>query len=171
MIEQFRQQFCQYVATNHLPLASDHELAIDAEVRLGDLTVASVKAIERMGPFGRGNPRPVLASTRVELAEAPRKMGEGGHHLGLQLKSSNGRLKAISFGNGDWADAINAAGGPIDICYQPQINHFRGRDSVELRLMDWKPSTSEYGQAGEPKPIKTVTAPICDGELQTVTPE
>jgi single-stranded-DNA-specific exonuclease len=44
----------------------------------------------------------------------------------------------VAFGCGDWADELNAVSGPVSIAFQPVINHFRGRSSVELHLADWK---------------------------------
>jgi single-stranded-DNA-specific exonuclease len=118
--------------------ASDVELRIDAEVRLADLTISAVNELERLGPFGRSNPRPVLASSRVELAEPPRRMGEGERHLSLLVRHYGKTMRAVAFGRGEWAEPIAAAKGPISIGYAPHINRFRGRENVELQLVDWQ---------------------------------
>ena len=138
-IASFREAFCLYVAQNQRIEQEHLELRIDAEVRLADLTVKTVGELERLGPFGRGNARPVLASTRVELAEPPRKMGEGERHLSLRVRHYGKVLRAIAFGRGEWADEIAAVQGPISICYAASINRFRGQANVELQLLDWQP--------------------------------
>jgi single-stranded-DNA-specific exonuclease len=107
-------------------------------VRLADLTLRAVTELDRLGPFGRANQRPVLASTRVELAEPPRRMGNGDRHLSLLVRQYGKTLRAISFGHGDWADEIAAVRGPISISYAPSINRFAGRENVELQLLDWQ---------------------------------
>lgn len=137
-IDAFREEFCRHVGDNHEVQASDLELQIDAEVRLADLSVRAVTELDRLGPFGRSNQRPVLASTRVELAEPPRKMGGGDRHLSLLIRQYGKTLRAISFGNGDWADALSAVQGTIAISYAASINRFRGRENVELQLLDWQ---------------------------------
>jgi single-stranded-DNA-specific exonuclease len=137
-IDEFRELFADHARRNHMVTVDDTAIQIDAEVRLADLTVRAVRDLERLGPFGRSNPRPVLCSTRVDLAEPPRKMGEGERHLSLTVRHHGARLRAVAFGAGDWADEIAAAGGPISICFAPQINTYRGMESVELRLLDWK---------------------------------
>jgi single-stranded-DNA-specific exonuclease len=91
-----------------------------------------------MGPFGRANPRPVLASTRVELAEPPRKMGEGERHLDLRVRHYGKVLRAIAFGRGEWADEIAKVNGPFSISFAANINRFRGQENVELQLIDWQ---------------------------------
>lgn len=140
-IEVFRAAFSQHVGENHEVQESDLELRIDAEVRLTDLTLNAVKELDRLGPFGRDNPRPVLATQGVHLAEPPRKMGEGERHLSLSIKQGTRKIRAISFGKGEWADEIAAAvadGSTISICFAPNINRFRGQENVEMQLIDWK---------------------------------
>lgn len=137
-IECFRDAFCRHVAEHHVVEARDLELTIDAEVRLADLTLKAVTELDRLGPFGRSNPRPVLTSSRVELAEPPRKMGEGERHLSLRLKHYGKTLRAVAFGKGEWAEKIAAVAGPISISFAPSINRFRGQENVELQLLDWR---------------------------------
>lgn len=137
-IEPFRDAFCRHVAEHHVVEARDFELTIDAEVRLADLTLRAVTELDRLGPFGRSNPRPVLTSSRVELAEPPRKMGEGERHLSLRLRHYGKTLRAVAFGKGEWAEKIAAVAGPISISFAPSINRFRGQENVELQLLDWR---------------------------------
>jgi single-stranded-DNA-specific exonuclease len=137
-IDEFRELLSDHARRTHVVTVDDTAIKIDAEVRLSDLTVKSIRDLERLGPFGMGNARPVLSSCRVDLAEPPRKMGEGERHLSLNVRQQGARLRAVAFGAGDWADEIAAAGGPISICFAPQINTYRGMESVELRLLDWK---------------------------------
>lgn len=138
-IDTFRDCFCRYVAENHDATPADTQIRVDAEVRLADLTLRAVSQIEQLGPFGAGNPRPVFAATRVDLAGQPRTMGEGGRHLDLRVRHYGTTMRAISFGQGEWAEEIAAVDGPVSIVFEPKINRFRGRENVEMQLIDWKP--------------------------------
>lgn len=142
-IDDFRDDFCRYVSENHEVTEQDLELRIDAEVRLADCTHRGVTELDRLGPFGQENPRPVFAATRVELAEPPRTMGDGDRHLSLRVKQYGTVLRAVAFGRGEWAEEIAAAGGAIDISFAPGINEFRGRQNVELKLIDWQPQAKD----------------------------
>ena len=84
----------------------------------------------------------MFAASRCELAEPPRKVGEGERHLSLKLKHYGTVMKSICFGAADWAEEITAVNGPISVCFAPMINHFNGYESVELRLVDWRAETS-----------------------------
>ena len=136
-IDDFRRAFCAE-ARSFTPRQEDLDLQVDAEIRLADLNVKAVLELDRLGPFGRDNPRPVFVSTRVELAEPPRTMGEGDRHLQVKLKHFGKTLRAVAFGRGDWAAEIAAAPGPLAISFAPVINRFRGQENVELQLLDWK---------------------------------
>lgn len=137
-IDAFRSELCEHMASTHELKASDREVSVDAEVRLADLTRQAVQMLSKLGPFGRENPKPVFVAARCELAEPPRKMGEGERHLSLRLKHYGTVMRAVGFGAGDWADEIAAVGGPISVCFAPTINSFNGYENVELRLIDWR---------------------------------
>jgi single-stranded-DNA-specific exonuclease len=140
-IDAFRSAFCTYVSSNHAVVESDLEQKIDGEVRLSDLTLSAIVEMDRLGPFGRDNVRPVFACQGVELAEPPRKIGEGERHLSLIVRQGNRKIRGVSFGHGDWADEISAAvakGGTISICFAPNINRYQGRENVEMHLIDWR---------------------------------
>lgn len=148
-IDAFRGSFCEYVAGNHTVTDRDLEIAIDAEVRLADLTLQAVTGIEKLGPFGAENRRPIFAATRVEVTGQPDRIGEGKRHLSLRVKHYGKTMRAIAFGQGDWADAIAAVNGPISICFAPTINRFRGQENVEMQLIDWKPCEIQPSESPE----------------------
>jgi single-stranded-DNA-specific exonuclease len=140
-LEVFREAFNTFVGDNHQVTEKDLELRIDAEVRLADCTHRAVAELDQLGPFGQKNPRPVFVATRIELAEPPRTMGEGDRHLSMRIRQYGKTLRVIAFGRGEWADEIARADGPISISFEPGINRFRGRESVELQLKDWQPDS------------------------------
>jgi single-stranded-DNA-specific exonuclease len=48
------------------------------------------------------------------------------------------RLRAVAFGAGDRADELTALDSPLDVAFRPIINTFRGRQNVEVHLVDWR---------------------------------
>ncbi len=137
-IDAFREAFCDYVAAKQADVDTTPELVIDGEAPFSSLTARAVREIERMAPFGQGNPRPVLCTTDVRLAEPPKKIGSGERHLSLKLIQHQTTFRAVAFGGGEWADALAALDGPIDVAFRPVINDFRGKQNVELHLVDWQ---------------------------------
>ena len=142
-IEDFRQAFAAYAATAPPPSDDDLLVKIDAEVCLNEITKQAVLELDCLGPFGQENPRPQFVATRVELAEPPKTMGEGGRHLSLVFQQHKTRIRAIAFGKGEWASQMEEAGGPFSISFAPNINRFRGFESVQLQLKDWISETAD----------------------------
>jgi single-stranded-DNA-specific exonuclease len=134
---EFRDRFAKYTAENPIPEGLDRELRIDAEVRLADVTHRAIKELDRLGPFGQQNSHPVFSATHVELAQPAATMGEGGRHLNIHVKQFGTRVRAIAFGRGEWAEELNRLDRPFAISFAPILNEFRGRENVELKLIDW----------------------------------
>ncbi|WP_299468134.1 single-stranded-DNA-specific exonuclease RecJ [uncultured Gimesia sp.] len=136
-IDEFRLAFAEFAACAPQPSEHDLQVRIDAEVCLNEITKQAVRELDCLGPFGQENPRPQFVATRVELAEPPRTMGEGGRHLSLVFQQHKTKIRAIAFGKGEWASQMQADGGPFSISFAPSINRFRGFESVQLHLKDW----------------------------------
>lgn len=140
-LDDFRADFCEFVAAELARPAGGPELAIDAEIPISALTLDAVNQINRLGPFGQGNARPMFCAVGLALDEPPKKIGGGGRHLALKLSQFRNSIRAVSFGNGDWAEELEKAGGPIDVAFRPVINEFRGRRTVEMQIVDWRASS------------------------------
>ena len=137
-IDAFRHDFCAHAAQYISPGDCDAELLVDAEAPLAALTHQTVRQIESLAPFGHGNHRPVLCTTDVRLAEPPRRIGSTGRHLSLRFEQHGVSLRAVAFGGGDWEQDLLEASGRLAVAFKPVINHFRGRQTVEMHLADWR---------------------------------
>jgi len=149
-IDVFRDELNRVVAEQHPSAEQDRELRIDAEVRIADVTRPAVKELEKLGPFGQANDRPLFAATRVDLAGPPQRMGEGGNHLQLRIRQYGAAIRAVAFGRGDWADELGRLNAPFDVCFAPVVNRFRGQERVELMLKDWQPASVPQSTADRP---------------------
>jgi len=146
-IPEFRRQFVE-VAENMYPrTAEPNVLWIDAEVPFGLLTEQVVEQLERLGPFGHGNPRPVLCAQGVRLAYPPQSCGAQGQHLVLRVVQGDIGLRAVAFQRGHWAASL-APEMLLDMAFQPVLNRFGGTGRVELHLIDWRLHAADSGGAG-----------------------
>ncbi len=141
-IEAFRNDFCIYAERNISPDDRQAELFVDAETPLTALTHQTVRQIESLAPFGHGNRRPVFCTSEVRLAEPPKRIGATGRHLSLRLEQHGVTMRAVAFGGGDWEQDLLGASGPLAVAFKPVINSFRGRQTVEMHLTDWRASDS-----------------------------
>ncbi len=104
------------------------------------LTLRTINQIEQLAPFGQDNPRPLLFTSRVQVDGDPRRVGGGERHLLLNLRQYDRTFRAIAFGQAERAKSLEGDRSEFDIAFRPIINEFRGRRSVELQLVDWRPS-------------------------------
>ena len=134
-VEQFSDRFEAYAKENIRPADLIPSIRIDAETTLMALTAEAVRELQRLSPFGQGNPRPAFAVKGCQLVEAPRRMGKAGNHLALQLTQAGQSLRAVWWRAGAMAEAI-AKARTLDIAFRPRINRYRGTESVELDVLD-----------------------------------
>jgi single-stranded-DNA-specific exonuclease len=136
----FRGAFCEVAATRISQEQRVAEIFIDVEAPLSAFTLQAVQQIERLAPFGQSNARPLLCASGVTLSGPPKPLGSSGHHLSMMLSQHGVTLRSVAFGGGEWADELAAVDGPLDVAFRPIINNYRGRQSVELHLVDWRPT-------------------------------
>ena len=87
-------------------------------------------ALQRLAPFGHGNPQPVLASLGLRVVGS-RALGAEGRHLRLSLADSAGCCREVTC----WGlDAAWLPEGPLDVAYRLQRDDWQGRTRVQLVL-------------------------------------
>ena len=110
-------------------------LEIDAEIDLDDCTLERFNAIQRLAPFGRGNPRPLLLARNVTLDQPPQFMGREGKHLALFLRRRQRVMRCPAFNMGPLAEQLHA-GDTLDVVFEPNVSQWRGRSRPELHIRD-----------------------------------
>ena len=105
-------------------------LRVDAAVKLFDLDQDFYKHLERLRPFGPGNPEPVFVCETVECLTS-RVVGE--RHLKVQFSQGELVMEAIAF---DQASS-HPLTGSLEVAFSTGFSSFMGRITPELRLLDW----------------------------------
>lgn len=108
---------------------------IDAEININQLDMALLDDLERMAPFGTGNPEPVFACRGAHLLSC-RGVGEGGKHLKLRVSQGGSELDGIGFQMGELALELKRQKRGIDLAFSLQRNHWQGRTSLQLLIKD-----------------------------------
>ena len=143
-VNQFREAFLEQVELQLGGQERITELEIDVEAPLCQLTTETVFQLEKLAPFGAGNPRPVLCATGLELVGEPKTMGSDGRHLSLVVRQDGVQLRCVAFGKSEWLEALQRDGtSRYDLAFKPMINDFRGMRKVELHLIDFRPTRQE----------------------------
>jgi single-stranded-DNA-specific exonuclease len=116
---------------------ADASLKIDAVLTAAGATPEIVNLLEKAGPYGSGNPEPVIAIAGHRLEQVS-EIGSG--HLRLCLAGDDGgRLEAFAFGalGRPLGDAILAARGErAHVAGHLTLDRWRGGERVRLRVLD-----------------------------------
>jgi len=132
-IEELRQRIIRYYREN-IEFISEPGLELDFEVEKPELlTLGNIKALESLEPFGNGNPPPCLCILGA-VVSLTQSIGAGKHSR-LRIEKSGVNLDCIFFSVP--VDELGVSEGSlVDIAFEPQVNEFRGRSSVQLQLTD-----------------------------------
>ncbi len=140
-LDEFRRRMEDYVARTILPSQRQPVIAIEQEIRLGDITRQFYNVIRHLEPFGPDNPRPVFVSRGLINNRYTRRVGKG-DHLHVDLTDKQVAIEGIAFGKGDWAPHLQN-GNPVDVCYTLEENTFNNHTTLQMRVQDIKdPSSS-----------------------------
>lgn len=125
----FRADFVKFVRENCRGKDLQPKVLVDAEVELGELSLAFLSSYELLQPFGSANPQPVFMAREVWLADPPKRLKN--NHLRLFLRQGYHECAAIFFGGG----ASPLPDPPWDIAFTVDRNFYRGRVSVQISIL------------------------------------
>lgn len=127
-VEVFRWAFEQ-LAQKHLAgklLAPRVEL--DGWISPADVDDAAIDLLEKLGPFGMGNPEPLWGTQNVMWAAAPREVGTG--HLKGRLEHAGIGLEMIGFGL--YKPPIPE--GAMEAAFHLRRETFRGKTNIVMHV-------------------------------------
>jgi len=129
-------------------------LQIDGYLPLSDLSLDLVEQLERLAPFGPGNPALTLASKELRV-ESHTPIGRTGEHLRLIVEDEAGVTQKVLWWRGDESALPQ---GRFDLAYAVQASDYRGQREVQVVWVD----------ARVRSPIPDLQAPIPGRRLQVV---
>ena len=109
-------------------------LSVDAVLEdAGLLTLENVADLQRLEPFGTGNPQPIFVLTGVTVTSIT-PVGKG-RHTRLKVARDGCSFDAILFSFPPESTGLQP-GCRAELAFYPQINQFRGNCTVQLTLAD-----------------------------------
>lgn len=136
-IPEFRSRICQLAADFYCDDVPRTILDIDCAIEPELLTIRGIESLNALEPTGNGCPKPVLMMKKLTVERI--SMVGGGRHMRLRLHRGRYILNAIYFSATPEGASI-APGDVVDIAFNPQINEFRGERSVQMNVLDIRPS-------------------------------
>jgi single-stranded-DNA-specific exonuclease len=109
-------------------------LKIDCELSLSMVDIRLFKTIQKLEPFGMGNPQPVFMCKNVKIYDM-RTVGTEGSHLKLRLSQGGVILDGIGFGLGERVGEFKI-GDEVDIAYTMEKDEWNGEERIQLKIKD-----------------------------------
>ncbi len=141
-----------------------HRLHYDTIASIAELTTHAVDQIEKLAPFGQGNPR-VRLRVRGRVNGVPDVLGASGNHIALRLAMPGGpTIRVVAWNWGVHAARI-PPGAPVEAVIEPRLSRWNGNTRVEPVLADLRVlSLNEMDDASDgcgppaysPDPVGTV---------------
>ena len=138
-IPTFRQQICQLASTYYQDDTPRTCLDIDCAIPMDILSIKGIESLSALEPCGNGCPKPVLMMENLIVDRI--SMVGGGRHLRLRLRQGRNWLNAGYFSATPESCSIQP-GDLVDVAFNPQINEFRGERTVQMNVLDIRPSCS-----------------------------
>ena len=110
------------------------------------VTLEELEALSALEPYGSGNARPVFCLLGATLLRT-QNVGQN-RHLKLRLGKGSAQLDGIFFSTVA-EDCGCRAGDRVDAAFYLQINEFRGSRTVQLQMVDLRPSLWASGREQE----------------------
>jgi single-stranded-DNA-specific exonuclease len=128
-VDGFAEAFARYAEERLTESELTPQTVVDAVVDGRDLTLELCEELDRLAPFGLGNPGVTLLAAGCELSELG-AVGEG-KHLKLAVTANGTRSGAIAFGQGAKLEVLRRPG-PYDVAFSLGANRWNGSVSPQL---------------------------------------
>jgi len=112
------------------------ELQIDGFINFNLITMDFVRELEKLAPFGPGNPTPLFASKDV-IIEKIRKMGRKSEHLKITATDTLENIQELIWWRANQEDFTDEK---MDIAYHLHSSNYQGKPSVQVEIIAIQPS-------------------------------
>ena len=161
-IPAFRQRMNQYASRFRGGKAPVSCLQVDVPIgQAGRVTLAEVEALDALEPYGAGNARPVFCLRGATL-DRLQNVGQN-RHLKLRLTKGSAQFDGIFFSAVAQTCGV-APGDRVDAAFYLQINEFRSSRTVQMQMVDIRPSLT--GSTREEESLELVDRCLRGDELR-----
>lgn len=130
----FRKEFNRALANAYPDGFPDKSLVIDLPVKASSLSTGLLQDLDRLAPFGQGNPEPVFS---VKTSGLTGSTSMGSRHFRSRLPIGNGSSPIELIGWNLWENRP-PENQPLELAFRFGWNVWRGIRTERLTLLDWK---------------------------------
>lgn len=136
-LEGFKIAFEEAVAARITEEQLTPEITINATLALDDIGLQFYNIIAQMEPFGPDNMRPLFIAKGVYDTGYTKLVKE--QHISFSVTQGKSNVRGIGYNMPEHMKIIKS-GKPFDLVFQLQLNEWQGNQSVQMQVMDIKPT-------------------------------
>ncbi len=138
-VEQFTEEINEYARENLPQHLLKKRITVEGLLELEQTDYNLLADIEKLAPFGAGNPRPLFGNESL-LIQEKKQVGRKGNHLKLRLGPTRKGIfrEAIAFGMGNLFSDLKK-GSDYQFVFAPRSNEWNGRKEIQLEIKDIAP--------------------------------
>ncbi|MFA7672845.1 MAG: single-stranded-DNA-specific exonuclease RecJ [Clostridia bacterium] len=140
-IPDFSRMINDYAKNSGFEVKSKKSIKVDFSIDANDITIANVKTMSCLEPYGCENENPVFIVKNAILREK-KHLGKDNNHLSMTFSKNNKYINCIAF-NISSADKIIIEGHEYDIVFKMSLNTFNNNECVSCEILDMKFSNME----------------------------
>ena len=120
------------------PAPSEPSYSIDMPLSLTEITEDLYTALEKLAPYGKGNPRPIFFTTNIRPYVDQQSMKHSHLFLRLPIPSAHRSLRGVGFGMRAALEPLKS-GAPCAMAYEIHQNkYFSHKNTLDLHILDIK---------------------------------
>ena len=123
-----------FIQDNQLDLTQKPSLVLDEELDLANLSLETVKSLEKLAPFGMNFAKPIFYLRDFQV-ESARTMGQDNAHLKLRLLKDGVNVDLVAFGQGHLAQEFSQLKN-LELAVHLSVNQWNGHTTIQLMLVD-----------------------------------
>ncbi|MDY4510744.1 single-stranded-DNA-specific exonuclease RecJ [Streptococcus hyovaginalis] len=154
---------CQYIEDQAIDTSVKNTLIIDEELHLADLSLDTVKSLERLAPFGMDHKQPIFWLKDFQTVQA-RTMGQNNAHLKLKVSQEGASFDLVAFNQGALVQEFQQAQG-LELAVTLSVNVWNGQTSLQLMLVDARVKGMQLFDIRSKKALMPFDVPVLTGDL------
>ncbi len=136
-ISQFRAGMVRAIASQLESVPQKkNELPIECYLKWEELDLDTAKSIEKLAPFGNGNPQPVMASKGLHLS-SHNSLGRNKEHIQMTVEDERGNSRrVIWWGGAELVENESLPSSRFDLAYRLRTTSYRGVPELSIIFED-----------------------------------
>jgi single-stranded-DNA-specific exonuclease len=131
--ERFKKMINQYAEAVFDQKDMIPKIKVDVRINRDDISINNIKELDKLAPFGAGNPCPVFSYDKIRVSDI-KTVGES-KHLKIRLEDSSFSTEAIGFNMGSLANSLSTMD-ILDVAFSLEINNWNNIEKIQMNLKD-----------------------------------